>query len=122
MTGNINLNGMVDNEIDRHKRVDLSGVTSKAVHGLSHGGKIYHCGYTCEVLEDNTGWAEGDFFVILRALNPVKDLLDISFFDVEVVAVAHGTFEKNSDGVRKALDAGVVESGQLVIVEVLALM
>jgi hypothetical protein len=96
---------MIDDEIDWHQWVDLGRITSKALHSSSHGSKIYHGRYTREVLEDYAGWAERDFFVILRALDPVKDLLDISLFDIEIVAVAYRTFKQNSDGVRKGLNA-----------------
>jgi len=69
------------------------------VHAVSHGGKIYYSWDTCEVLQDNSGWFEGDIGVSLGTLDPVQDLLDIGGLDVELVAVSHGGLEKDPDGV-----------------------
>jgi hypothetical protein len=35
-TEDIGLNGVINNEIDRAERVDLGGITTEAVHGISH--------------------------------------------------------------------------------------
>jgi hypothetical protein len=79
----VDLDGVVNNEIDRHEGVNLGGVSTESVHGVTHGSEIddsryttikYKIGYSTflasygmvgkiliiffnlrEVLEDNTG-------------------------------------------------------------------
>lgn len=50
---------MIDNEIDRDVRVDLSGIGTKTFGGISHGCQIDHSGHTSEILKDHTGGLEG---------------------------------------------------------------
>jgi hypothetical protein len=88
---------VINDQIDGHEGVDLGRVTTEALHSISHGSKIDNCGYTSEILKDDSRGSEGDFSVVLRVLDPVEDLLDVGLFDTEVIAVAHCTFEENTD-------------------------
>ena len=34
--------GMVDDQIDRHQRIDLFRITAEMLHGVAHGGEVDH--------------------------------------------------------------------------------
>ena len=54
-----------------------------------------------EVLQDDARWLEGNVDVRLRVLDPVDDFLDVTGLHVELVTVADGRLEQNSDRVRQ---------------------
>lgn len=91
------MDGVINDQIDGHEGVDLGGVTSETLHSISHGSKIYDCGNTSEILQNDSSGSEGDFSIVLGVFNPVEDFLDVGFFDTEVIAVADCTLEKNTD-------------------------
>ena len=82
-------------------------------------------------MEDDTGRAEGDLDVLVGALNPVEDLLDVVLLDAEVVAVADSTLKQHTNRVREfcwrqdkltkeiLTDSGVVQARELVVVKIL---
>ena len=63
---------MIDNEVNRAKRVDLLSITTESLHGISHGSEIDDSGDTGEILQDDSGRLEGDFKILLRALTPIQ--------------------------------------------------
>ena len=48
-TGGIDLNGVVNNQIDWAERVDLLGITTKALHGVTHGSEVDNSGNTTKL-------------------------------------------------------------------------
>ncbi len=56
----VHLHGVVDDEIDRHQRVDPGGVTAQRLHGIAHGGEVDDGGHACEILHQDAGRAVGD--------------------------------------------------------------
>ena len=48
-------------------------------------------------------------------MGPVEDGLNVGLLDFVIIAVTDGGLEQHTDGVRQLLDAGVTESGQVVI-------
>jgi len=48
--GGIDLDRVIDDEVNWAKWVDLGGVSSKTLHGITHGGEINDCWNTSEVL------------------------------------------------------------------------
>ena len=97
----INLDRVIDDQIGRADGVDGERITAEFADGVAHGGEIDQGGDTGKVLQDHSGRFEGNFnaFGVLLVVLPVEDLLDIDLSDVEPVAVAHGRFQKDSDGV-----------------------
>ena len=71
-------------------------------------------------MEDDSGWAEGNFDILLRSFVPVKNLFDVAFFHGEVIAVTDSRLKEDSDGVREFLDTGITEGGKLVEVVLLS--
>ena len=45
-TGSVHLNRVVNYEVDRNERVDLGRISTQAVHGITHSGKIHNRWYT----------------------------------------------------------------------------
>jgi hypothetical protein len=88
---------VINDQVDGHQGVDLGWISSETLHGISHGSEIDNCRYTSEILEDDSSGSERDLDVVLRVFNPVEDLLNVSLFDAEVVAVTHCTLEENAD-------------------------
>jgi hypothetical protein len=94
--GNINLNGVVNDQIDRAGRVDVLGVQAQIFDGISHGGQVTDGGDTSEILQQNSGGLEGNFDVLLVGLLPVQDILDIRALKFELIAVSYGALKQNS--------------------------
>lgn len=53
-------------------------------------------------------------------MGPVEDGLNISLFDLVVIAVADSRLQEHTDGVREFLDTGVTESWEFVVVMTLS--
>lgn len=53
-----------------------------------------------EVLQENSCRGEGHLGLVLLLL-PVQDVLDVSLFGVEAIAVAHGRLQEDTDGQRQ---------------------
>ena len=62
---NIDLYGVINNEINLTKRIYLFWVTSKFCDCGSHGSQIYNSRNTSEVLQQNTGRLERYFNILL---------------------------------------------------------
>jgi len=114
--GNIDLNGVINDQIDGDQGVDLLGITSKSGHSVSHSSQIDDTGDTSEILQKNSSRLERNFDTFAAGLGPVKNLFNISRFDVEFITVSEGAFEEDSDGERKFFDSGVLEVGEGVVV------
>ena len=46
----VDLDGVINDEIDGHKRVDLVGVAAETLAGVPHGSQIDHGGHASEIL------------------------------------------------------------------------
>ena len=101
-TGEIHLDGVVDDEINGHQWLDSRWIGALGDGGVAHGGDIYQEGHTSEVLQHDAGNGEWDL-VVARVLRiPPGEVLDVSFGDLFSVAVAQQRLEHNTDGNRKA--------------------
>ncbi len=49
----IHLDGMVNDQVHRHQRIDPLRVTTETCNRGSHRGKVYHCRDSCEILHDD---------------------------------------------------------------------
>jgi len=72
--------GMVDDEIDRHQRVDLVGIAAEGDHGVAHGGKIDDRRHAGEILHQHAGGAERDLMLDLAAIGGQAATASISAF------------------------------------------
>lgn len=103
---------MINDEVNLTSRVDLIGVTTKSLDGITHSSQVNDKRNTGEVLKDNSSGLEGDFNVFGGVNLPVENLFDIRRQDVELVAVSHGTLQEHSDGEGEFTDTLVVELAQ----------
>ena len=97
---------MVDDEIDRHKRIDLVGIAAERGHRVAHGGEIDDRGHAGEILHQHARRAEGDLVLFLAAIvDPRGDRLDVLLLDAAPVLVAQQIFEHDFQRERKLGDA-----------------
>jgi hypothetical protein len=90
---------VVNDEVDGDERVDLGGISTEAVHGITHGGKIDNRWYTSKILKYDSRRSERNFSGVLRGFSPVEDGVNVMFLHREVVAVTDGTLEEDTDGI-----------------------
>ena len=98
---------MVDDEIDRHQRVDLARVAAEGLHGVAHGGEIDHRRHAGEVLHQNAGRAVGDLLLGLAAIvEPGGHGLDVGLRDGAAVLEAQKVLEQHLHREGQARNAG----------------
>ncbi|MNR21679.1 hypothetical protein D3C85_1385930 [compost metagenome] len=93
----VNHYGVVDNQIDRNKRIDLFRVSAGFLNGIAHCRKVNNYGNASEILQDDTCWNERDFFVF-ATISPSSKLLDVLFRNCAAVELTNSSFEQNLDG------------------------
>ena len=113
----VDLDGVIDDKIDRDKRVDLLGVTTQVLHGLTHSGQIDNSRDTGEILENDTSGKERNLGLSL-VVSPVEDGLNMSLGEPELIAVTNGTLQQDTNTVRQGFcrkRKGVSFGGRMVI-------
>ena len=108
---------MVYNEVNWAERVDLLGVSTESGHCVSHGSQVDHCGYSCEILEDDSAGFECDFNGLAGKFFPAEDVLNIFRGDFELIAVSNCTFEEDPNTVGEPFESGIVEGLDIVVGE-----
>jgi len=58
----VNLHGVVDDEFGGEERIDFFRVAAEGADGIAHGGEIHDGWNAGEILEEDAGGHEGDFF------------------------------------------------------------
>ena len=61
----VDLNGVVDNKVNLTEWVDFSGITTELFHSCAHGSQIDDGRHACKVLQEDSGWLEGNLKVLL---------------------------------------------------------
>jgi hypothetical protein len=56
-------------------------------------------GHVREILQEHSGWLEGNVNVLLGGVGPVQNLVNVGLLDGELVTVSDGALEEHSDGV-----------------------
>ena len=105
---------MVDHQVDRHERVDTSGVLAGALHGGPHRRQVHHRRDTGEVLHEDARGQERQLRVGGRQRGPVGQHADVRFVGDPCLGEPDESFEQDLDGHRQArrvFDAGL---GQVV--------
>ena len=114
-TGEIDLHGVVDHQIDRHERLDDFRIAAELLHGAAHRRQIDHQRNAGEVLENDAGDDERDFFVGRRLRVPIRQRLDVLSPDLFAIAIAQDRFEDDANADRQPgdlADALLFERGQ----------
>ena len=68
----VDLNGVVDDELDRLQRIDLARVAAEPHDAVAHRGEIHDRGHAGEVLQQHPRRCEGDFLLHLRWSRPSR--------------------------------------------------
>ena len=98
--------GMVDDEIDGHERIDLGRIAAELRHAVAHGGKIDDGRNAGEVLHQDAGRPKADFlFGLALVVEPFGHGDDVGFCDRTAVLVAQQVLEKNLHRIGKVRDA-----------------
>src|SRR4030095_1630542 len=66
---------VIDDEMDRHERVDLLSIAAEAFHWVAHGRQIDHCRDTGEILHQHSRGSVLDFAGDRPLLLPVDHAL-----------------------------------------------
>ena len=109
---------VVDDEIDRHQRIDLFRIAAERLHGVAHRREIDHRRHAGEVLHQHPRRAECDFMFELAFLQPLRDRNDVVLLDGAVVLIAQQVFQQHLHGIRQLgdpLQTILLGGGQAVI-------
>jgi hypothetical protein len=98
----IDLDGVIDHEIDGHEGLDDFGIFFEAGNGITHGGKVDKERDAGEVLQDDAGNGEGNFFGGGLLGIPAGEVFDIPGTGLKAVAVPKDGFENDPEGDGKA--------------------
>ena len=102
----INNDRMIDDEVNRHQRVDFFGVAAKLEHGVAHGGQIDDCRHTSKILHQHAGRAEGDLAVGLALVfEPDCNGSNVFLGDGAAILEAQQVFQQNFHRHRKLRNA-----------------
>ena len=91
----IDHHGMVDDEIDRHERIDLGSVAVKGGHGVAHGRQIDDGGHAGKVLHQYARWPKRDFARGTPAGEPLRHCTNVISRDRAPVLEAQKVLQKN---------------------------
>jgi hypothetical protein len=95
---------VVDNQIDRRKRVDLLRISAELRHSRPHGRQIDDCRHAGKILHQHTRRAIGDFAVRLALLQPGGKRRDVFARDAVAVFIAQQIFQQNLVGLGQTGD------------------
>ena len=91
----VDLNGVIDDEVDRLERVDLRSVAAESRERVAHCGEVHDRGNSGEILEKDSRGAERDFFLLLAADVPVCQRFDVLALDELSVLVPEEVFQED---------------------------
>ncbi len=91
---------MVDDEVDRHQRIDPAGVGAAAVDGGAQGGQVDDGGHAGQILHEHTGGHERELRAGMRR-RPGRQRADVVLAHVLAAGPAQQVLEQHADGVRE---------------------
>ena len=98
----VDLDGMVDDELDRDERVDGARGAALVAHRVAHGGEVDDGGYAGEVLQQHARRVERDLLRRLGVCDPAGDC-----FDAFLGAGSEHVLEQDPERVREPGCGGV---------------
>ena len=93
---------MIDDEIDRHQRIDFGWISAKMLHSVAHGGEIDHRRDAGEVLHQDPRRAERDLAIRRPILKPLRDRLNVLFDHRAAILVTQQVFQKHLERERQS--------------------
>ena len=97
----VDLNGVIDDQIDRHQRVDLSRVSPQPLHRRAHRREIDDARHAGEVLEDDTRGLERNLRLCRLDGVPCCQRPDVGLGHLVVVAGSQQRLEDHPDRIGK---------------------
>ena len=94
----IDLDGVIDDQIHGHEGFDDFGVLFQAGDGVAHGSQVDKERNPGEILKDDSGDGEGDFFRSRLGGIPAGQVFHIPRAGFEAVAMAEDGFEHDPKG------------------------
>ncbi len=98
----VDVDRVIDDQIDRHQRIDLLRVAAERLHGVAHRGQIDHRRHAGEILHQHPRRAEGKFMLRGFGLEPLCDRLDVFLGDRAPVFIAQQVLEEHLHRERQA--------------------
>jgi len=89
---------VIDHEIDGDEGLDDFGVFFEAGDGIAHGSEVDKERDTGEVLQDDAGNGEGNFFGRGLLGVPAGEVFDIAGTGLKAVTVPKDRFENDAEG------------------------
>src|SRR5665647_1128289 len=96
----VDLHGVVDDQLGRCERVDQGRVAAQVGHRLAHGGQVDHAGHTREVLHDHPARGELDLGAGLGRRVPSGEGAHVVRGDVRAVLGAEQVLGEHLEAVR----------------------
>jgi hypothetical protein len=62
---------VVNDQVNWTQRVDFLRVAAHAYHSVTHSRKVHYSWHSCEVLQQDTGRLERDFYLLSCGVLPV---------------------------------------------------
>ena len=108
----IDLNGVIDDELDRLQRIDLARIAAEPDDAVAHRGEIDDRRNAGEVLQQHARRREGDLLLHLRGHVPAGQRLNVLGIDEPRVLAAQQVLEQDLQRERQARErrkAGLFE-------------
>src|SRR5262245_552852 len=102
---------MVDDQVNRHLRIDLLAITAELFHRVAHGGKVDDNRNASKVLHQHARRAECDLALGGLSLEPLGYGLDVVFSDRASILIAQQILKQ--DFHRKRQTGNALESVSL---------
>ena len=94
----VDLDGVVDDQVDRDLGVDALGVAARLLDRGAHGGQVDDRGHAGEVLQQDPGRSEGQLGALRRLLGPPRQGAHAGFLDAARLQVAQQHLEEDLNG------------------------
>ena len=97
--------GVINHQINSCQWVDFLRVAAEGFHGFAHCSQVNNSRNACEILHQNAGRAESDFFICFTAIiQPVFDGFDIVCRNGAVIFKTQQVFQQYFESKRKFVD------------------
>ena len=114
----VHLHGMIDHELGGEQGIDFLWIAAELAHRVAHGGKIDDGRNAREILKQNAGGHEGNFF-FAGAFGaggiPACEGANVFGMDEAAIFVAQQVFEENLQ--REGKPGGLADAGALERIE-----
>ncbi len=97
----IDHDAVIDDQIDRHQRIDLGRIAAQFGDGIAHGRQIDHAGHAGEILHQHPRRAIIDLMIGRARPLPIDDGLHIGHLDGAAVFKAQQVFQQHLHRIRQ---------------------